>query len=55
MIISYEHGGADNDAVDARAAADGWALASRRAFGDTVIDLLERAAESEASAAEGGA
>lgn len=55
VIISYEHDGADNDAVDVRAAADGWALASRRAFGDTVIDLLERAAEPEASAAEGGA
>ena len=55
VIISYEHGGADNDAVDVRAAADGWALASRRAFGDTVIDLLERAGEPEATAAAGEA
>ena len=55
VILSYEHDGADNDGVDARAASDGWAIASRRAFGDTVIDLLERAGEPEATAAAGEA
>lgn len=55
VILSYEHDGADNDGVDARAASDGWAIASRRAFGDTVVDLLERAGEPEATAAAGEA
>lgn len=43
VIISYEHDGADDETVAALAAGEGWAIASHRRFGDTAIDLLERA------------
>lgn len=43
VIISYEHDGADDEVVSALAAEGGWAIASHRRFGDTAIDLLERA------------
>ncbi len=42
-IVSYEHDAADDAAVEALAAEAGWAVASHRRFGDTAIDLLERA------------
>ncbi|WP_165173395.1 16S rRNA (guanine(966)-N(2))-methyltransferase RsmD [Adlercreutzia sp. ZJ242] len=44
-VVSYEHGAASNAAVEEAAAASGLSLASRRAYGDTVIDLLEREGE----------
>ena len=43
VLVSYEHDGADDDTVAALAAERGWAVASHRRFGDTAIDLLERA------------
>lgn len=43
VIISYEHDGTDDEVVSALAAEGGWAIASHRRFGDTAIDLLERA------------
>lgn len=42
-IVSYEHDGADDEAVETLAAEAGWSIASHRRFGDTAIDLLERA------------
>ncbi|WP_302962827.1 16S rRNA (guanine(966)-N(2))-methyltransferase RsmD [uncultured Adlercreutzia sp.] len=48
VIVSYEHDGADDAAVEALAAESGWAIASHRRFGDTAIDLLERAGDGEA-------
>lgn len=42
-IVSYEHDGADDATVEALAAEAGWAIASHRRFGDTAIDILERA------------
>lgn len=42
VIVSYEHDAADDDAVADRAAAAGFEIASRRHFGDTSLDLLER-------------
>lgn len=42
-IVSYEHDGADDATVEALAAEAGWAIASHRRFGDTSIDILERA------------
>lgn len=41
-LISYEHDAASNDAVDACLDGLPLRLRSRRAFGDTVIDLIER-------------
>ena len=40
-IVSYEHAAAANGAADAAAAACGLSLASRRKYGDTVVDLLK--------------
>lgn len=48
VIVSYEHDGADDAPVEALAAESGWAIASHRRFGDTAIDLLERAGDGEA-------
>ena len=48
VIVSYEHDGSDDGAVGALAAEAGWAIASHRRFGDTAIDLLERAEDGEA-------
>ena len=42
-IVSYEHDGADDDTVEALAAAQGWRIFSHRRFGDTAIDLMELA------------
>lgn len=42
-IVSYEHDGADDDTVEALAAAQGWRVFSHRRFGDTAIDLMELA------------
>lgn len=39
-IVSYEHAAASNEAVDACLAGSGFRLSSRRAYGDTVIDIL---------------
>lgn len=43
VIVSYEHDGADDAAVEALSAEAGWAVTSHRRFGDTAIDLLEHA------------
>ena len=40
-IVSYEHAAAGNAAADAAAPACGLSLASRRKYGDTVVDLLK--------------
>lgn len=40
-IVVYEHAAASNTAADDAAAACGLALASRRKYGDTVVDILE--------------
>lgn len=42
LIVSYEHDVSDDDAVSALAEAAGCEIASRRHFGDTTLDLLER-------------
>lgn len=47
VIVSYEHDGSDDAAVEELAAEGGWAIASHRRFGDTAIDLLERAGDGE--------
>lgn len=47
VIVSYEHDGAGDGAVEELAAEAGWAIASHRRFGDTAIDLLERAGDGE--------
>lgn len=41
-LASYEHGAAASAAVDAWLAAAPFRLRSRRSFGDTVIDIMER-------------
>ncbi len=41
-IVSYEHDAAANEAVEVLAEAGPFALATRRAWGATVIDLLRR-------------
>ena len=40
VVISYEHASTANEAVDSCIAESRFALASRRGFGDTVIDIL---------------
>lgn len=45
VIVSYEHDAATNADVDAELGAGGWKLASRRSYGDTVIDILTREEE----------
>ncbi len=47
-IVSYEHDGADDDTVEALAAAQGWRVFSHRRFGDTAIDLMESVAATDA-------
>ena len=47
VVIAYEHDGVDDARVDEQLAASAFALASRKRYGDTVIDLLERSAERE--------
>ena len=47
-IVSYEHDGADDDTVEALAAAQGWRIFSHRRFGDTAIDLMESVAAADA-------
>ena len=42
LIVSYEHDASDDDAVEALAETSGYEIASRRHFGDTTLDLLER-------------
>ena len=42
-IVCYEHDVAANDAVDGLVTSAPFAVATRRAWGDTVIDLLRRA------------
>ena len=39
-LVAYEHGAATSDEADAAAAACGLALASRKKYGDTVVDLF---------------
>lgn len=39
-VVSYEHGAAANDEVDAAASKFRLSLASRRKYGDTVVDFL---------------
>lgn len=41
-IVSYEHDASDDDAVETLAETSGYEIASRRHFGDTTLDLLER-------------
>lgn len=41
-LVSYEHDATGCAAVDAWLEASPWRLRSRRAFGDTVIDIIER-------------
>lgn len=43
VLVSYEHDGADDAAVEALAIERGWDVVSHRRFGDTAIDFLERA------------
>ena len=40
--VSYEHDASDDDAVEALAETSRYEIASRRHFGDTTLDLLER-------------
>lgn len=47
VIVSYEHDAADNVAVDACLEAGAFRLASRRSYGDTVIDIMEREEEQQ--------
>ena len=42
LIVSYEHDASDDDAVETLAETSGYEIASRRHFGDTTLDLLER-------------
>ena len=42
LIVSYEHDASDDDAAEALAESSGYEIASRRHFGDTTLDLLER-------------
>lgn len=42
-VVSYEHGAASSAAVEETATSSGLSLVTRRVWGDTVIDLLERA------------
>ncbi len=42
LIVSYEHDASDDDAVEALAETSRYEIASRRHFGDTTLDLLER-------------
>lgn len=42
-IISYEHGAEANDEVARLVESEGLSLASRRSYGDTVIDIITRA------------
>ena len=44
-IVVYEHDGADDAAADAAFAEGGFRLASRKRYGDTVIDILTRKEE----------
>lgn len=41
-LVVYEHGAPSGDSVDAAAAETGFALASRKKYGDTVVDILRR-------------
>lgn len=43
VVVCYEHGGADDDAVATLADEGGWRVSSHRRFGETALDLLERA------------
>lgn len=42
VIVSYEHGSDASALIDDLATASGLSVATRRAWGDTVIDLLRR-------------
>ena len=42
-LVVYEHAAPSGDAVDAAAVELGFALASRKKYGDTVVDILRRA------------
>lgn len=42
LIVSYEHDASDDDTVETLAETSGYEIASRRHFGDTTLDLLER-------------
>lgn len=42
-LIVYEHGAGSNDDVNAAAPEAGFELASRKKYGDTVVDILRRA------------
>lgn len=43
VLVVYEHGADSCDAADAAASNAGLALASRKKYGDTVVDILRRA------------
>lgn len=42
VIVAYEHDESANETVDAAAAVAGFQIVSRRHFGDTTLDLMER-------------
>lgn len=42
VVICYEHGAASNGATDESASESGFALASRKTYGDTVVDIFKR-------------
>lgn len=42
-LVVYEHGATSNDDVDSASPDAGFALASRKKYGDTVVDILRRA------------
>lgn len=50
-IVVYEHAAADSLSVDEAAQANGLALASRKKYGDTCVDLLRIACSGEGVAA----
>lgn len=43
VLVVYEHALSSSDSVDAAAAETGLALASRKKYGDTAVDILRRA------------
>ena len=46
-LVVYEHASASNADADAAAAACGLALASRKKYGDTVVDILRPVAPND--------
>lgn len=55
-LVVYEHAASSGGSVDVAAAGSGLTLASRKKYGDTVVDILRRAERREGAhpAADGG-